>query len=57
MKMRLGIVVAMLVLFGAGTVLSACTNAPGYNAYGRYSDPNDKKSEPYDGDWYKGGTD
>jgi hypothetical protein len=55
-KMRWGILVAMLVLFGTGIVLSACSNAPGYNAYGRYSDKSDKV-QPYDGDWYKAGTD
>jgi hypothetical protein len=57
MKLHWGILVAMLALFGAGVALSACSNTPGSNAYGRYSDSNDKKAQPYDGDWYKGGDD
>jgi hypothetical protein len=56
MKARWSILVAALALLGAGMVLSACTDAPGYNAYGRYSDPKDKTSQPYDG-WYKEGND
>jgi hypothetical protein len=58
MKMRLSVVFAMLAVFGAGVILSACSDTPGYHAYGRYSNPNDpKKDQPYDGDWYKSGTD
>lgn len=57
MTVRWSILVAMLALLGAGVVMSACSNTPGYNAYGRYSDPAAKNDKPYDGDWYKGGED